>query len=278
MQLVTKMQSAPAELAMDAGDQTPGSAWKLCVRGTFLDPVDPAGPTVKQVRRRSDPGLHSDRPSFFAEEEGYAKQLQAKMNGLGGPSATEEFARLSTVAPSRRSSRGSRGSSGFSWPGPPEGEALPHGFPSNGSLGHPHLCRRPCKDAASCRASCSFCHLPHEARRPQLDKINRLTLRLVDRHALIEALLGTMRGRVAELGLGEEALRALEEWREDVAAAPPAAAEAEAVRAATPWEVRRLQRFLRALHLNDLCFLPVPLDIRAASNRMMDKLRDLRVA
>lgn len=58
-----------------------------------------------------------------------------------------------------------------------------------------------------------------------------------------------------------------------VAGAPPARAGAGG-----RGELRRLLRFLKTLHLNDLCFLQVPLDVRAASVRLLDKLRDLSAA
>jgi len=250
----------------------------LCVRGTFLDFVDPV--PIGAARRSSDPGLHGpQRHSFFAEEEAYARQLQEQLHGPGAPPEEEPAEeKLVTPSASARSSLLSARSwvtASASRAERPEGAPLSDDPPTDGSIGHPVLCRPPCMDVASCHGGCSRCHLPHpvEARRQRaLDKINRRTLRLMGRGTMVEALLGVLRPRVAGLGLGEGAARALEAWQVDVAVAPP---EVEECFVVPPRELRRLLRFLKTLYLNDLCFLPGPPDIRAASTRLIDRLREL---
>jgi hypothetical protein len=274
---------ARAELAMGsdvASDCSLDPAFTVCVRGTFLDCVSPASITS---RRSSDPGPQVERPSFFAEQEGYAKQLQEKMSIV-----MEEFAGLSSTVLTPMSAR-SRGSTGFSgsWePAEPEGGAglpdapLAHGFPSNGSIGHPVLCRQPCKEPASCRPSCSFCHQCSvgKPRRRYMDKKNRQAFRFMGHHEKIEALLGVMRVKVAELGLGAEAAQALDEWHADLTTAPPVQEQEPST--VSQYEVERLRRHFETLYLNDLCFVSAPKDdeLRAASLRLLEKLRDLRAA
>ncbi|CAK9035418.1 unnamed protein product [Durusdinium trenchii] len=50
-------------------------------------------------------------------------------------------------------------------------------LPSHGSVGHPHICRRPCVyfRTGDCKhgSSCGFCHLEHSERLPKLDKNQR---------------------------------------------------------------------------------------------------------
>lgn len=68
---------------------------------------------------------------------------------------------------------------------------------NSGSRGHPELCRRPCaffSAAAGCMngAKCGYCHVPHVARVPHLDKRQRDQLKEVserERVALVTPLL-----------------------------------------------------------------------------------------
>lgn len=247
-----------------AGGCSPDPSWTLCVRGTFLNPVAPA---VLVNRRSSDPGVHYERPSFFAEEEGYAKELSDRMSRFGVPSALEEPTTPSASAPTPLSARSSC-ASGSTEPWPRAGPASPpgHGVPSSECIGHPALCRLPCSNAALCLASCGRKKAQH------LDKRHRQVFGLMNRREQVEALRCTMAAKVEELGLGATAAQALEEWRREVAAASPLQERS----VVSPVDARRLQRHLDNLYLNDLCFLPAPNDVRAASMRLLERLRALR--
>lgn len=63
------------------------------------------------------------------------------------------------------------------------GAVMPEKRGGNGSLGHPHLCRRPCirfsKGECNMGDACEYCHLQHE-RRPTFDKRQRILMRDMD--------------------------------------------------------------------------------------------------
>ncbi|CAK0874240.1 unnamed protein product, partial [Prorocentrum cordatum] len=210
-----------------------------------------------EKRRSSDPGVESERLSFFAEEEGYAAKLSEKMNGLGMSSAVAGFAAvfsstqtsLSTRSSCTSSSSGSRAPTGKACP---SDAPAPHGFPSTACVRHPALCRLPCQDLASCLASCRRKKMQH------MDRKSRQIFGAMGRQAQVEVLRRTLAAKVAELGLGAEAARAVEAWHAEVAVAPPVQESS----ALTPAEAQRLRQCLEGLHLNDLCGVPAPCDVR----------------
>eukprot|EP00435_Cladocopium_sp_Y103_P027225 s4386_g6.t1 len=74
---------------------------------------------------------------------------------------------------------------------------------SEGSIGHPELCRRPCfyfaKGCCENGANCGYCHLPHGERAPKLDKRQRLVLQHYMAGAAIGEILQLWERRLATL-------------------------------------------------------------------------------
>ena len=80
-------------------------------------------------------------------------------------------------------------------------------FPSQGSYGHPVLCRRPCylfsRNSCLRGSECGFCHLPHEARLPSLDAQQRQFLKDLSELKFLLLLLPHIERQIEELELYE---------------------------------------------------------------------------
>ena len=83
-----------------------------------------------------------------------------------------------------------------------------------GSMGHPDICRRPCLFfmAGNCTngESCDYCHMPHEARAPHLDKRQRLLVGNLTEPELLNLLLVYLKERAEISGFAKEATEVLE--------------------------------------------------------------------
>lgn len=81
--------------------------------------------------------------------------------------------------------------------------------PTEGSLGHPELCHRPClffaRERCQSGSECRYCHLDHSDRPAGLDKSQRQAVKLLSQGQLLSLLLPHLQTRAEERGFLEEA-------------------------------------------------------------------------
>jgi len=92
---------------------------------------------------------------------------------------------------------------------------------SQGSVGHPDLCRGACAFLAcgSCfnGSSCNYCHFPHDEKRAKLDKRQRSWLKELDDRQLLPMLLEHLEARASDKGFSDQAAAVLALFRRRVA-------------------------------------------------------------
>mmetsp|Transcript_18773 Transcript_18773/g.35230 ORF Transcript_18773/g.35230 Transcript_18773/m.35230 type:complete len:271 (+) Transcript_18773:65-877(+) len=118
---------------------------------------------------------------------------------------------------------------------------------SQGSWGHPELCRKPCLFLrfGNCPngAQCEYCHVPHNNRAVKLDKRQRDSLKELSEAALLGLLLPHLHARVAKMSLPQEAKVTLG-FMEQYLASLPHEAEGHTMPA---WKLNQLNRLLRQM-------------------------------
>eukprot|EP00439_Symbiodinium_sp_Y106_P048689 s957_g6.t1 len=86
----------------------------------------------------------------------------------------------------------------------------PADCPSEGSLGHPHVCKRPCvyfaKGDCDYGDACGYCHLEHSKNRVVLDKRQREQLRAMTESQLWSLLMPHLRAKAAQWTLQSDPL------------------------------------------------------------------------
>jgi len=142
------------------------------------------------------------------------------------------------------------------------------GEASEGSIGHPELCRRPCfyfaKGCCENGANCGYCHLPHGERAPKLDKRQRLVLQSLPENILLEMLQRAVRGRAEQHYMAGAAIQEiLLLWEKRLATLQPLKLE-ESEHVAERY-VRNLNKILRRMNISEL----VALAIRGAKEDSM---------
>lgn len=89
------------------------------------------------------------------------------------------------------------------------GTNCPSWQPTEGSLGHPELCHRPClffaRERCQSGSECRYCHLDHSDRPAGLDKSQRQAVKLLSQGQLLSLLLPHLQTRAEERGFLEEA-------------------------------------------------------------------------
>eukprot|EP00930_Biecheleria_cincta_P081322 TRINITY_DN7016_c0_g2_i3.p1 TRINITY_DN7016_c0_g2~~TRINITY_DN7016_c0_g2_i3.p1 ORF type:complete len:296 (-),score=53.63 TRINITY_DN7016_c0_g2_i3:125-1012(-) len=110
-------------------------------------------------------------------------------------------------------------STGMTQAEPDMGKDTVRALPSQGSRGHPEVCRRPCIYFAQgdCQngSACGFCHFDHEGRASHWDKRNREMLKRMTLADLLPLVLKLARKRAQDIGMLREAcgvLQVLENW------------------------------------------------------------------
>eukprot|EP00930_Biecheleria_cincta_P081324 TRINITY_DN7016_c0_g2_i5.p1 TRINITY_DN7016_c0_g2~~TRINITY_DN7016_c0_g2_i5.p1 ORF type:complete len:323 (-),score=55.41 TRINITY_DN7016_c0_g2_i5:125-1093(-) len=110
-------------------------------------------------------------------------------------------------------------STGMSQAEPDMGKDTVRELPSQGSSGHPEICRRPCLYFArgDCQSgsACGYCHLDHAERISHWDKRNREMLKRMTLADLLPLVLKLARKRAQDIGMLREAcgvLQVLENW------------------------------------------------------------------
>ena len=96
---------------------------------------------------------------------------------------------------------------------------LPGSF-SEGGVGHPEVCRRPCvyfnRGFCQSGATCTYCHYPHPDREPKLDKKQRSTLDEITKAQLLTLVLHFLRERAVVTGVADEAAGVLAIFEEEL--------------------------------------------------------------
>ena len=98
-------------------------------------------------------------------------------------------------------------------------------LPSQGSLGHPDVCRRPCIYfvAGHCENgnACAYCHMEHLEKTPKLDKRQRTVIQGLGLPELLALVMHFCRGKAEEAGFLSEAKEILGLLAQDSAGARP---------------------------------------------------------
>ncbi|CAE7220499.1 unnamed protein product [Symbiodinium natans] len=98
-------------------------------------------------------------------------------------------------------------------------------LPSQGSLAHPEVCRRPCIYfiAGHCENghACAYCHMEHTEKTPKLDKRQRTIIQGLTRPQLLELVMHFCRSKAEQAGFLEEAREILGLLAQESAGAQP---------------------------------------------------------
>ncbi|CAE8582458.1 unnamed protein product [Polarella glacialis] len=162
-----------------------------------------ATPPEDSSQPRSSTALFTFRKASDSSWE--AQQRSGTVSCPGNSSEYKELCSALCSAPSlRRASTEPR----QQWADMSEGECV-NFLPSNGSAGHPELCKRPCVlfVAETCKggSACGYCHMPHDKLRPvNLDRKNRTLLRSMPTDEILAVLLPVIREQAAGSGLMAE--------------------------------------------------------------------------
>jgi len=98
-------------------------------------------------------------------------------------------------------------------------------LPSQGSLGHPEVCRRPCIYfiAGHCENgnACAYCHMEHTEKTPKLDKRQRTIIQSLSRPQLLALVMQFCHTKAEQAGFLKEAGEILGLLAEEAAGAQP---------------------------------------------------------
>ena len=87
-------------------------------------------------------------------------------------------------------------------------------LPSQGSLGHPEVCRRPCIYfiAGQCENGngCAYCHMEHIEKTPKLDKRQRAMIQTLSRPQMLERVGQFCCAKAEQAGFLDEAAEILD--------------------------------------------------------------------
>mmetsp|Transcript_32031 Transcript_32031/g.74820 ORF Transcript_32031/g.74820 Transcript_32031/m.74820 type:complete len:264 (-) Transcript_32031:143-934(-) len=202
-------------------------ALELEYRGTFIDvKEDPLEGAGSVVRAASAPATYRRTLECDAEVEerqlrGYVGELSQRMEelseeinqkGVQESPIAEPAAEGNEIQPSQSEVVAGLG-------GPVRPPPLPYAF-SEGGIGHPEVCRRPCvyfnRGFCHSGAACGYCHHQHPDREAKLDKKQRLTLDEITKAQLIALVLHFLRERAEETGMAHEATEVLGIFAEEL--------------------------------------------------------------
>mmetsp|Transcript_19611 Transcript_19611/g.45613 ORF Transcript_19611/g.45613 Transcript_19611/m.45613 type:complete len:257 (-) Transcript_19611:79-849(-) len=128
-------------------------------------------------------------------------------------------------------------------------EFLPF-LPSQGSLGHPEACRRPCIyfAAGHCTNSkdCAYCHMGHLEKTPKLDKRQRTIIQSLSRPQLVVLVMQFCRDRAEQAGFLQEASGILQLLSTEALGAPPLS------QLVSDRDVRNLRKTLARMNFSNL--------------------------
>ncbi|CAE7376367.1 rplP [Symbiodinium sp. CCMP2456] len=140
---------------------------------------------------------------------------------------------------------------------------LPPGVPSEGSIGHPELCRRPCfyfaKGCCTNGKDCGYCHAQHTEKAPKLDKRQRLVLQSLPENMLLEMLMNRVQEKAEEKRMTAAMTDILDLWQKRLAylaVNPPVVSPEDAENLAERY-VRNLDKILRRMNISELIALAI---------------------
>jgi len=123
-------------------------------------------------------------------------------------------------------------------------------LPSQGSLGHPEVCRRPCIYfiAGHCENgnACAYCHMEHVEKTPKLDKRQRTIIQSLSRPQLLALVMQFCRSKAEQAGFLEEAGEILGLLEAEAAGAGPLS------HLVSERDLRNLQKTLARMNFSNL--------------------------
>lgn len=220
-------------------------ALKLLYRSTFIHVEDDSSVVPMKLRSQSQPpctrnvaafadarleefqlseyvatlGVRSGQLDVLIRSNGSAKAKEQQCLGIETASTASPGSSLKNFGGHRRTTSSLSSISSTSPVNDAEsdmGKLLP---PSQGSIGHPEVCRRPCIYFArgDCQngSACGYCHLDHAGRGFHLDKWNRDMLKKMPFVDVLSLVLKLARKRALDSGILSEAggvVQVLENW------------------------------------------------------------------
>ncbi|CAE7930853.1 unnamed protein product [Symbiodinium sp. KB8] len=176
-------------------------ALELEYRNTFIDVKEEFQDEVLASRQRahSSPPGPLRRSSFTREMNADEAAMQSYVGGLA-QSATQ----IGPVSSTFAEDPFPRSATEFT---PVEREQMI--VPSEGSWGHPDVCRRPCIHfiSGNCETgkACAYCHLPHTEKMAKLDKRQRAMVQQLTHRELVSMVLPLCFRKAEEGGFAEKA-------------------------------------------------------------------------
>ena len=213
-------------------------AMELEYRNTFIDVKeefeDMAGSSSKARAQSSPPG-RVRRISFSLEAASEEDAMRSYVGTLS--QKTADLTKKLQEDQTPTTACGSSPTSPMSWDDSPGSQVgvehvpvLAEFFPllpSQGSLGHPEVCRRPCIYfiAGHCEngRACAYCHMEHTEKTPKLDKRQRTIIQGLTRPQLLELVMHFCRSKAEQAGFLEEAREILGLLAQESAGARPLA-------------------------------------------------------
>jgi hypothetical protein len=133
----------------------------------------------------------------------------------------------------------------------------PETAPNCGSVGHPHLCNRPCRYAAEggCEngTQCGYCHMPHSRRSVHQDKKTRDLLRRMPPPSRSAVILDAIHEKLKDIGLSQTAKQELSSWALQLGIALSMDGGAAQLDSYKQADLRRLRTCLRSSTFQVLC-------------------------
>ncbi|CAE7316113.1 rplP [Symbiodinium pilosum] len=140
---------------------------------------------------------------------------------------------------------------------------VPPGVPSEGSIGHPELCRRPCfyfaKGCCTNGLDCGYCHAQHGEKAPKLDKRQRMVLQSLPENMLLEMLMSHVQEKAEEKRMTSAMADIMDLWQKRLAylAVNPPVVSAEDAENLAERYVRNLDKILRRMNISELIALAI---------------------
>ena len=137
-------------------------------------------------------------------------------------------------------------------------------LPSQGSLGHPEVCRRPCIYfiAGHCENGhgCAYCHMEHTEKTPKLDKRQRTIIQGLSRPQLLGLVMHFCQSKAEQAGFLEEAGEILGMLAQESAGARPLA------QCVSDRDLRNLHKTLSQMNFSNLIGLVTHQSANRAQN------------
>jgi predicted transcriptional regulator len=141
-------------------------------------------------------------------------------------------------------------------------------LPSQGSLGHPEVCRRPCiyYIAGHCENGngCAYCHMEHIEKMPKLDKRQRSTVQSLSRPQLLDLVRQFCYTKAEQAGFLDEAAEIVDLLATQSRGAQPLA------KILPDRDLRNLHRTLARMNFSNLIGLATHQSANRAGNSTLD--------